>query len=78
MKIRHWTLLLACTLILSFAACSGNKSPNAETGNGVKLQGAGASFPAPLYKKWFKAYSGDHRMCWSTISRSAAAAASRA
>jgi ABC-type phosphate transport system substrate-binding protein len=22
----------------------------------VKLQGAGASFPAPLYSKWFKAH----------------------
>ena len=27
----------------------------------VKLQGAGASFPAPLYGKWFKAYSGAHQ-----------------
>ena len=27
---------------------------------GVKLQGAGASFPAPLYQKWFKSYSASH------------------
>jgi phosphate transport system substrate-binding protein len=27
----------------------------------VRLQGAGASFPAPLYLKWFKAYSGSHQ-----------------
>jgi phosphate transport system substrate-binding protein len=26
----------------------------------VKLQGAGASFPAPLYLKWFKTYSAAH------------------
>jgi len=26
----------------------------------VKLQGAGASFPAPLYNKWFKAYGASH------------------
>jgi phosphate transport system substrate-binding protein len=26
----------------------------------VKLQGAGASFPAPLYNKWFKEYSSGH------------------
>ena len=26
----------------------------------VKLQGAGASFPAPLYNKWFKAYHEAH------------------
>ena len=58
MKIRRWTLLLAWAWILTFAACSNNKSPNAETGNGVKLQGAGASFPAPLYTKWFKTFGG--------------------
>jgi phosphate transport system substrate-binding protein len=27
----------------------------------VKLQGAGASFPAPLYNKWFKSYSAAHQ-----------------
>jgi phosphate transport system substrate-binding protein len=27
----------------------------------VKLQGAGASFPAPLYLKWFKTYSDAHQ-----------------
>jgi phosphate transport system substrate-binding protein len=27
----------------------------------VKLQGAGASFPAPLYNKWFKTYSASHQ-----------------
>jgi phosphate transport system substrate-binding protein len=27
----------------------------------VRLQGAGASFPAPLYLKWFKAYSTAHQ-----------------
>src|SRR5271157_5147489 len=44
---------LAALLIsaVAFNACSGNK------GNSVKLQGAGASFPAPLYLKWFKNYS---------------------
>ena len=26
----------------------------------MKLQGAGASFPAPLYFKWFKTYTGSH------------------
>src|SRR5215469_15533561 len=37
-----------------FNACSSSK------GNAVKLQGAGASFPVPLYLKWFKTYSGAH------------------
>ncbi|HUK35358.1 MAG TPA: phosphate ABC transporter substrate-binding protein PstS [Vicinamibacterales bacterium] len=39
-------------------ACGGGA---ADTTNGVKLQGAGASFPAPLYTKWFKAYSSSHQ-----------------
>ena len=46
------TLLLAISLV--YSSCGGNK---AET---VKLQGAGASFPAPLYLKWFKTYSAAH------------------
>ncbi len=47
---------LAALLVLAvaFNACSGSKS------NSVKLQGAGASFPAPLYLKWFKTYSSAH------------------
>src|SRR6185312_3511359 len=27
----------------------------------IKLQGAGASFPAPLYTRWFKSYSDTHK-----------------
>ena len=51
-------LSLRGVLILSVAALSFS-SCGKSTG-GVKLQGAGASFPAPLYQKWFKAYSGSH------------------
>src|SRR5208337_3922972 len=40
--------------VLVFNSCSGSK------GNSVKLQGAGASFPAPLYLKWFKNYNNAH------------------
>src|SRR5271157_1400973 len=47
-------LAVLSALVLSFSACSGSK------GDAVKLQGAGASFPAPLYLKWFKAYSTAH------------------
>src|ERR1700740_579178 len=39
------------TLSLNLTACSGPKEES------VKLQGAGASFPAPLYLKWVKSYS---------------------
>src|SRR5499427_10132649 len=41
-----------------FPACS---SAPAESTNTVKLQGAGASFPAPLYTKWFKSYTTAHQ-----------------
>src|SRR5271166_3086065 len=39
-------------------SCGGNSGGNSEF---VKLQGAGASFPAPLYLKWFKTYSTAHQ-----------------
>jgi len=47
-RIAVLTALLISVLL--FNACSGSK------GN-LKLQGAGASFPAPLYLKWFKNYN---------------------
>src|SRR3974390_205509 len=55
--MQRFRLILLTSLVVAlglFNACSGSK------GNGVKLQGAGASFPAPLYLKWFKTYSGAH------------------
>src|SRR3974377_852495 len=42
-------------LAMAFVACGGGGA-----GNTVKLQGAGASFPAPLYLKWFKSYNAAH------------------
>lgn len=48
-------IAIAGSAALIFNACSGSK-----TSEGVKLQGAGASFPAPLYQKWFKTYSDGH------------------
>jgi phosphate transport system substrate-binding protein len=52
-RVARVTLLFGISLLYSF--CSGNKSSEV-----VKLQGAGASFPAPLYLKWFKTYSAAH------------------
>jgi phosphate transport system substrate-binding protein len=46
-----WLVLL--TGVTWFMACS-------KKADSVKLQGAGASFPAPLYLKWFKTYSNAH------------------
>ena len=50
-------VLIGCSSI----ACSSNSSSSTGgDGSQVKLQGAGASFPAPLYTKWFKAYTAAH------------------
>jgi phosphate transport system substrate-binding protein len=58
MKIRFWTAALALVLLtFLLSACNSKSSASSE---GVKLQGAGASFPAPLYNKWFKAYGATH------------------
>jgi phosphate transport system substrate-binding protein len=46
------------SLALALSGCGGTQS--GEAASMIKLQGAGASFPAPLYNKWFKAYSAAH------------------
>src|SRR4029079_15520463 len=53
------------TLSLVVIACSGEKSSNGSTpaaaranaGGSVDLTGAGATFPYPLYSKWFADYA---------------------
>ncbi len=46
------TALVLLPLILT--SCNGPRR------NLIRLHGAGASFPAPLYLKWFKAYGASH------------------
>jgi phosphate transport system substrate-binding protein len=58
MKTRFWTAAIAFVLLAIFLSSCNSKS--AAPAEGVKLQGAGASFPAPLYNKWFKSYSANH------------------
>jgi len=54
MKIFRWNVIIPVLLaVIGFAALSG-------AADLTKLQGAGASFPAPLYFKWFKTYSRSH------------------
>ncbi|GAA4435881.1 phosphate ABC transporter substrate-binding protein PstS [Bremerella cremea] len=48
---------LAAMLVATVGCGSGDSKPAAGGGELVKLQGAGASFPAPLYMSWFKEYS---------------------
>ncbi len=67
------SILLLCFALLAGVACSGKKaeespgaaappaSPEPEKAQYVKLQGAGASFPAPLYTRWFKTYGQNHQ-----------------
>jgi phosphate transport system substrate-binding protein len=53
------TLALSIVSCLMFAAgCSGERSGAA--GGGVRLQGAGATFPNPLYQKWLSEYGKAH------------------
>src|SRR5499427_1135391 len=52
MTVKNFIGIVAVVLTLS--ACGGNNAGS------VKLQGAGASFPAPLYLKWFKTYNSSH------------------
>ena len=42
----------------TLVSCGG--SSTAGSGPAVKLQGAGASFPAPIYSRWFKSYGQAH------------------
>jgi len=57
-KTRVLSLLSLPLLILTTASCSFLTGGDAK--DRVKLEGAGASFPAPLYLKWFKSYSEAH------------------
>jgi phosphate transport system substrate-binding protein len=56
--IRCCLLVLLAVTTLAFLSCSSSNDKAASSV--VKLQGAGASFPAPLYTKWFKTYSSAH------------------
>jgi phosphate transport system substrate-binding protein len=44
--------MLVCAFVLN--ACSGSTSSE------VRLQGAGATFPNPIYQKWFSSYNQSH------------------
>ncbi len=50
------------SLVLALTGCSS--SPNQPAAQappgGILLKGAGATFPAPIYKKWFQAYQQAH------------------
>ncbi len=64
MRVRkQWKVCIITTLVL--AACGGGDKPApggsgaapAASSSGVALTGAGATFPNPIYTKWFDAYA---------------------
>lgn len=59
-----FALMLVATAVAASACAGSDSSPGggmtaggATTGGAVRLQGAGASFPNPLYQKWLSEYS---------------------
>lgn len=53
-------------MLVATVGCTGGSKPTASgegggSGEIVKLQGSGASFPALLYGSWFKTYSDEHK-----------------
>src|ERR1044071_1392704 len=46
--------IFVALLALSLAGCGNNNTSGAGE---IKLQGAGATFPNPLYQKWFSEYN---------------------
>ena len=55
MKIR--TILAAALAAAAFAGCSGSGTEGGKSASSqVALTGAGATFPYPIYSKWFDAY----------------------
>jgi phosphate ABC transporter, phosphate-binding protein len=50
----------ACLIAVAVVASPIGASPARAAGEAVSLYGAGATFPAPLYKKWIEAYQKAH------------------
>jgi phosphate transport system substrate-binding protein len=56
LNARRALLVAICALFASLAlACGGANNPTSNNG-AVRLQGAGATFPNPLYQKWLSEY----------------------
>ena len=51
--------MAAAVLAIGLAGCGGGSEAGGG-GSEVKLEGAGATFPNPLYQKWFSAYNKEH------------------
>src|SRR5215475_12447120 len=63
MKIRSGIALFTAVSVLSLAiwgAVAGSQHDAAFAADNITLQGTGATFPAPLYQKWFESYNKLH------------------
>src|SRR5881398_1709133 len=49
-------LISSIALAIAFVGCTGNGGSGGE----IRLQGAGATFPNPLYQKWLSEYAKLH------------------
>jgi phosphate transport system substrate-binding protein len=63
MKSSRFTIALLALVVFGLSSCNAGGSSGTDTNPStvVKLQGAGASFPAPLYTKWFKTHGSSHQ-----------------
>ncbi|HEX2217942.1 MAG TPA: phosphate ABC transporter substrate-binding protein PstS [Gemmatimonadales bacterium] len=65
--LRAFTFAILATPALAVAACGGDRPSAGDggvetasgSGRGAALTGAGATFPNPIYTKWFDAYAGE-------------------
>jgi phosphate transport system substrate-binding protein len=55
LNTRRAVVLAVCALSVSLTLACGGNSTNSG-GGGVRVQGAGATFPNPLYQKWLSEY----------------------
>src|SRR5215475_1684723 len=61
MMARHCALVfLALAICYSGLASSDNTAKQRAAAGALQLHGAGATFPAPLYKKWVEEYQKQH------------------
>jgi phosphate transport system substrate-binding protein len=56
--VRVMTALLVIAGIATAAGCG--REPGADSGRGTQINGAGATFPYPIYSKWFAEYHALH------------------
>lgn len=59
-RVSRLTAGLLAVAVLALAGCNGGDSSNLGSSGEVRVQGAGATFPNPLYQKWFSEYNKIH------------------